>query len=264
MTVRETKERPIVVGGPCLHSAKPDFSVWILVDYSNVDPLLKQRGLGAVAWEIIQAIGPANFTPAEQVQVRLYGGWYQGDEFSKLAQQLAAEISGAFPQPVYLPAGDESLPLRVNVELARSLLIDPSRDLFHTYRPRGLPGGIICESPPFPGCISPALCPIQPLFSFFTDRTCPATDCGVRPRHVLSRPEQKLVDTMLVADLIHLASQRETVGVVSSDDDIWPGIRMALSGGGSVIHIHSKKGQGTPEFYKGPLPSAYQELHLQG
>jgi hypothetical protein len=236
--------------------------VRVLVDYANLDPLLKQRGLEAVAWEIIQVIGPSNLNPSEQVQIRFYGGWYQGDEFSKLAQQLAAEISQAFPQPMHLPTQGSSMPLRVNVELARSLLVDPSRDLFHTYRPRGLPGGIECNAPPFPGCVCPTACLIEPLYPFFRDRTCPGKDCTVRPRHILTRPEQKLVDTMLVADLIHLSSQPEATTIVSSDDDIWPGIRMALSAGGAILHVHSKRGQGTPEFYRGRLPSTYQELHL--
>ena len=68
---------------------------------------------------------------------------------------------------------------------------------------------------------------------------------------------------MLVADLIHLSASPQGVGVVSSDDDIWPGIRMALSAGASIFHIHSKKGQGTPEFYQGRLPSTYREFHLE-
>lgn len=38
---------------------------------------------------------------------------------------------------------------------------------------------------------------------------------------------------------------------------------MALSAGASIFHIHSKKGQGTPEFYQGRLPSTYREFHLE-
>ena len=58
---------------------------------------------------------------------------------------------------------------------------------------------------------------------------------------LLSRREQKLVDTMIVADLIHLASRGETpIGLVSSDDDMWPGILSALNIGASVIHVHTR------------------------
>lgn len=57
----------------------------------------------------------------------------------------------------------------------------------------------------------------------------------------MTRVEQKLVDTMLVADLIHLAINGEmTIAVVSSDDDFWPGILSAMTLGAHVVHIGTK------------------------
>jgi hypothetical protein len=234
--------------------------VWVLADYSNIDPVLKLRGLEATAHAIVSRIGPEYIDPSDPITIRMYGGWYQGDELSKLAQTLSAEIAGAFPMPVQVPPFD--ILIRVNVELARGLVVDPSRDLFHTYRLRGLPGGIAPYDPPFEGCCSPEACPIAPLYDFFRDKRCPSGGCTVRPKQVLYRAEQKLADTMLVADLVHLASSTSRVVVVSSDDDIWPGIRTALSGGASIIHLQSKRGQSTPEFYKRAVPSSYIEIHL--
>jgi hypothetical protein len=237
-------------------------AVVILVDYANVDPLIKSRGVEGLAFQIVETIGSSYFDAAESVTIRLYGGWFEGDEYSRLAQALAAEIGQSFPRPIHLTSDGISIPLRMNVELARSILIDPSHDLFHTFRPRGLPGGIQCQEPPFIGCTLQERCPLAPISSFFRERSCPTPDCAVRPKQVLSRPEQKLVDTMLVVDLLHLVMSGSRVAVVGSDDDLWPGIRMALSIGGSIIHMHSKKGQSTPAFYKRRVPTAYIELHL--
>jgi hypothetical protein len=43
---------------------------------------------------------------------------------------------------------------------------------------------------------------------------------------------------MIVADVIHLAGKGEvTIGIVSSDDDIWPGMLSAMQIGANIIHI---------------------------
>jgi uncharacterized LabA/DUF88 family protein len=236
--------------------------VWILVDYANLDPMEKQRGLEHVVWRLLQGLGQTNFEDTELVRVRLYGGWYQGDALSTLAQQLSAEIAGAFPKPMELLADGKRLRLRVIVELARSLLVDPARDLFHTFRPRGLPGGLRCATPPFEGCANVHACPIRPLHELLEFRICPTGGCEVRAKDVLDRAEQKLVDTMITTDLVQLALEGERLAIVSSDDDMWPGIRMALSRGHTVLHLHPKRGQFTPKHYKEPTPEHYVELSL--
>jgi hypothetical protein len=236
--------------------------VLTLVDYANVDPLLKERGLEAIAWRICEVLGGAHLSGADRLRIRLYGGWYQGGELSKLAQGLAAELDASFPLPVRLPVGGSTLLIRVDCELARSLIIEPGRDLFHTFRERGLPGGIKTINLPFPGCPSPEACAIGPICAFLRNSECPADGCSVRPRQVMHRGEQKLVDTMLVADLIQVASHDDRVAVISSDDDIWPGIRTGVALGCDLIHLQSKRGQHTPEFYKTSMPANYFEGRL--
>ena len=71
----------------------------------------------------------------------------------------------------------------------------------------------------------------------------------MRQNDVLQKWEQKLVDTMLVSDLIFLATRGERdLVVVSSDDDIWPGIRTALQLGARVTQVHTG-GRETPADY---------------
>lgn len=75
----------------------------------------------------------------------------------------------------------------------------------------------------------------------------------------MTRPEQKLVDTMLTADLIHVASLMGTsdLVIVTNDDDLWPGIRMAVHLGATVHHVHPRKRQTTPGFYASTVTKNY-------
>ena len=83
------------------------------------------------------------------------------------------------------------------------------------------------------------------------------------PGEVLAREEQKLVDTMLVVDLAHLARQGGSVlVVVSTDDDVWPGIRFALLLGAVLIHVHPIPGRSTPRQYRRLMTATYTEVSL--
>ena len=55
---------------------------------------------------------------------------------------------------------------------------------------------------------------------------------------LLSSYEQKMSNTMIVADFIHLAETKESVvAVVSSDDDLAAGIITAMLKGTHIIHV---------------------------
>lgn len=233
--------------------------MWVLVDYDNLDRLERERGLEHSMWMLLNQINDHSPIGSSRVVIRLYGGWFLGKELSRVAQQLSVEISQSYPAVIETAVTSEEK-IRVNVELARSLLIDPTTDLFHTYRPRGFPGGIKCEEPPFTGCKTPNNCQTEVVHDFLTSRACALDGCGIRAKDILSRPEQKLVDTMLVGDLIFLVKDSQRVAIVSSDDDMWPGIRMALAFGEPIIHVHPRKGQQTPDAYKIRAPSNYLEI----
>lgn len=68
---------------------------------------------------------------------------------------------------------------------------------------------------------------------------------------VLEREEQKLVDSMLVVDLVHYAeTTEEPLVVVSADDDLWPGIRFVLLRGARVIHVIPRRSRLNRERYR--------------
>ena len=83
-----------------------------------------------------------------------------------------------------------------------------------------------------------AACPLADMESFISRRRCPNSPCPLKPSDLLVRNEQKLVDTMMAADLfsLHLSGSADAV-VVSSDDDLLPVIRLLVSRGVNVVHL---------------------------
>jgi uncharacterized LabA/DUF88 family protein len=78
----------------------------------------------------------------------------------------------------------------------------------------------------------------------------------------MHKREQKLVDTMMVADMIHLASIGEpAIVIVSSDDDMWPGMISTLVAGVRVIHVQTS-GLKTALPYKRGVDGKYLQLEI--
>jgi hypothetical protein len=225
----------------------------VLVDYDNVRQQHRSRGLVYVADRMLQAISSVHPGLPARVRIRLYGGWYEGASPSHRAQDLASEILAEFPRMI--PAA--GVLVRTEVELAYSLEIEPSRHLWHTYRRYASTTDVACHSPATVGC-SRMACALSSTYLFLSTGHCPEPGCLLEPRDVLFKRQQKLVDTMLTADLIHLAqSDPRSLCIVSSDDDLWPAVRTALLHGKAVIHVHTLPGRSTPRYYSAGAGSHY-------
>jgi uncharacterized LabA/DUF88 family protein len=113
-------------------------------------------------------------------------------------------------------------------------------------------------------CVNASACPLDSVYDIIERGICPESTCRVVSADIMGKAEQKLVDTMLTADLIYLASNGSPdLCVVSSDDDLWPGIKSALILGARVFHIHTIAGRLTPTAYsKGAGPN-YKQLPLR-
>jgi hypothetical protein len=58
-------------------------------------------------------------------EVRVYGGWYEGNQITRMAQDLSVELQRDFPIIVRVPLGNSNLALKTSAELAVSLLQEP-------------------------------------------------------------------------------------------------------------------------------------------
>ena len=106
-------------------------------------------------------------------------------------------------------------------------------------------------------------CCLRGLKKLFRDECCP--DCTLTADDLIpERVQQKLVDTMLAADLLHLSAGggEEPVALVTSDDDLMPPVIQAVHGGATVLHLHTIATRRTPTHYVPSAGGTYLEVAL--
>lgn len=231
----------------------------MFIDYDNVDQRVRQRGVDRVVRAVLQQM-PEDALPAgTEVLARLYGGWYDQHRLSPAARALERDIGGSFPSAVSLSTLGHRI--RVSAELALALSISPAAELMNTYRVRGAPSSLRPRRYPFTGCArSEDGCPLRGTYELLGRKRCPEPECSARLRNVIMQPQQKLVDTMLTADLLYAAMRRPTTVIVASnDDDLWPAIHSAVNLGTTVHHVHPRAGRRTPEVYRSTVGRNYHQ-----
>ncbi|SEJ03597.1 hypothetical protein SAMN04487995_3147 [Dyadobacter koreensis] len=224
----------------------------ILIDYDNIESIDHGRGL---VYIIEKAVNQLNYGEIHDLRivVRLYGGWYEGNNITRRAQNLRTEIHSSFPLTTLL--SDNSTQVIVNAELATSLKIEPTKLLVNTFRRNGVPSGLKSNHPIVVGCRQTG-CPVLTVYSFVDTGKC--SQCShTKVDDIFFRKEQKLVDTMLTADMIAIAHQDKKYGIVSSDDDFWPGILTSIAMGCEVFHFQTKAGRATPTHYSRMVTQNY-------
>jgi hypothetical protein len=231
----------------------------VLVDYDNIPMIERSRGLVAVTKRIVESYGDV-VSGAKRIRYRFYGGWYEQNNTTRTAQDLIAEIQLHFPRYIDLHINGTLKRQFVKAELAQTLECDRRRPLTHTYRSRGVPTGLQPATTPLIGCSSPSACALTPVAQLLRTHQCPHKSCTTTLDDAVWRADQKMVDTMLVADLLYLANAPESdIGVVSNDSDVWPGIHCAALSGKNVHHVHPMPKRKTPVHYSSLLNSGYHE-----
>ncbi len=217
-------------------------SLLVLVDYDNVERPLLRAGPVAFARLLIPLIPEAVLAKHDAVQVRLYGGWRTLGVLTTVAQNLVPDIRNQSPAMVAVPKSGGQHQLRFSVELADGLIglnaplqetLAKDRDLRKFRSRRG-----------WPECADSANCGFAQFVGVSYSTACGKAGCSSQLSDVLVRDEQKMVDTLIVADIAFqsLSQRASDIVVVSSDTDMWPGVLLALRSGCSVTHIHTRRG----------------------
>ena len=234
--------------------------IHMLVDYDNIEELNRRRGLVDLVTTMLAKLPEDVTSDNAMISIRLYGGWYDRDRPTSLAQKLRSKIAQHFPAIIRL---GQANPRRVRtvVDLARSLLIRPDNDLFNTFRYRRGAPRLRSVRPPYDNCAAPNKCALSALDKLLKAPRCPTETCGVKLRDTFTQPYQKLVDTMLTADAIFLAHSlmATKLVVVTNDDDLWPAICTAGNLGVEIHHLHPRRGRKTPDLYLPSAPPSYYQ-----
>jgi len=212
--------------------------------------------------DIVRSVDPSTLVGFSRAQIRLYGGWYDRNITTPLAQTISAQLCRDFPKPLRFIQKGKTSRLIINAELAYGTATEPQFSLLNTYRQRSFPKGLRCHHPSDIGCINPN-CSALPFYQTFENRECRNSDCHHSLDSLLYKGEQKLVDTMIAIDLLYFSlRQHENICLVSSDEDFWPGIRAALHFGANVIVIHTKPGYSSPQHYYQGYEGRFTETTL--
>ena len=215
----------------------------VFVDYDNVESSHTMAGPVSLAKLLFSLIPDVVITRHNEIIVRLYGGWRSQGLLTTRAQSLIPNIRAASPLFVPITSAESIMQLRLTVELAdkpigSSALLSETlvkeRDL-RKFRVR---------SSPWNGCANSASCGFSQFIGLTHSTACRSGGCTVRMSDVFVRDEQKMVDTLIVADIAHqaLSERASDIVVVSSDTDMWPGVLLALRAGCCVTHVHTKTG----------------------
>ncbi len=239
----------------------------VLVDYDNVSRSHRTAGPVSLAKMLVTLL-PKNIIARHQVvTVRLYGGWRSNGTLTHFAQSLVPDIHRQSPTVLSLGDSRDAITVRLTVELAQGP-IGSSSSLEQTFvTNRGL-RNFRSSSSPWPTCANPSSCGLQ-MFSGLSHATqCGNPGCNSRLVDLFVRDEQKMVDTLIVADIAHqvFTAKATDIVIVSSDTDMWPGVLLALRAGCAVAHIHTKRGTRTQTHLMntlgGQLTRKYQQLSV--
>lgn len=215
----------------------------VLVDYDNVELSLEVEG-------------PVNFakvlTPLISGQVSFrYLKWTSGymvagdlADYVNSAQRLVPDIHAFSPTYVGTVHAGSNIQLKLTVELADKPIgltipleetLVKERDL-RKFRTR---------SAPWAQCANPSACSFKHFTGLMHNTACGNGVCANRLGNLFVRDEQKMVDTLIVADIAFqvLSEKAKEIVIVSSDTDMWPGVSLLTSRAQLSTYIPKPAGQ---------------------
>lgn len=176
----------------------------------------------------------------EDVKIRLYGGWYKNGEFTKMASKVQQHLA----QIDVFPYIKDKIKITGSIELASSLVFLSNLTWKHTYKEKnGLPRIRINSECLTQTCIQNSnLCPPKVLKKFTQKRNkkCPVNSCNISNYGVFKGMEQKMVDTLMVCDLISCSEEDliKSIAVVSDDTDLLPSLVLSMIKANNTKPIH--------------------------
>ena len=212
----------------------------ILVDYDNLG-VYKPKSINDIVTltlsRVLRYIGESRI----HCLVRLYGGWFTKEGQSNEGKAVLVKLQGN-EDIIETQVGKDGqrVVAKVHVEMASSILQKPECDLFFTYRTKARTYDLRVKKQEETECKHDS-CLLPLLAKFLKTRKCPRDGCSVDEADLVWRNEQKLVDSMIVCDLLYSADvQVDYIVLVSDDDDFVPPLVALSVMNKNVIRISPK------------------------
>ncbi|MGA3013042.1 MAG: hypothetical protein ABSD71_03290 [Bacteroidales bacterium] len=167
----------------------------------------------------------------QNISLRLYGGWFEGEHLSKKASTAMQLFSNITIFPIHLKYQNRLI--HGDIEFVTELIQIPRFKWYHTFKERaGTPHirinkehlGVVCEN-------SKDICPVFILSRFTKSKTrfCKVSGCTTIQKDVFFIKEQKMVDTLIACDIINLFENQEiqSLFLISEDLDHLPAVAFA-------------------------------------
>jgi len=231
-------------------------SLAIIVDYNNAIKIPEGDNFNSQLLsklsEIIN-IAISQVTMVNDIDIRLYGGWYEDGLFTAAASKIsqAIESEDFFPIPV---AGQPTL-IRGTIELTASSIASPMKRWPTLFKQgSGTPRLQICPGLETSICdANLSICPIHVVkrFSKGPKRICSVDGCTRANADVFRQARQKKVDVMMAADIVSAASGNykpyQAVTVFTDDTDLYPAILDAAASQTRIVLFKTRQGRGDIE-----------------
>ena len=237
------------------------------VDYDNVEINLRSAGPVSLAKVLVTAFPSRLLNQYDSIDFRLYGGWRNQNALTHVAQRMIPDIRMNSPTIVSNLRHGSLASTKLEVSLADAPIGWPTPLAESLVRERSIRNFWAVAAGP-PECRAPTSCGMAAFRNIRNTTTCSDSACTTQLGDFLVRDEQKMVDTLIVTDMAYIAYARKSPDLVliSSDNDMWPGVLVAVRAGCFVTHLHTKQGRKTPKHLLqslgGPLEKYYMQVHI--
>lgn len=197
----------------------------IIIDYNNVftcDSCTPEEIEITLNDVINRALN--NSSQIDEFYIRIYGGWYQNEMLTDRGSDVMLKFSQINP----IPNLYENRRIKGNIEFVEQIYgVDFSWK--NTYREKAGPRLIIRKDKHNSHCTNnKEKCPVEILAKFtkHNARICNVEGCQTKNMDVFSQIGQKMVDTMMVCDILTYGEEEDTefIYVLTDDVDLYPSL----------------------------------------
>ena len=233
----------------------------ILVDYDNLEKnqeLGEEESISAISYLLNLLENSSDFfdgiNALGRVDVFLYGGWYCEGNWTRKAQKISSTLSNSYPFLYTLQSG---IKINVFTQLSFGLMCLPGRAFKGTFRRYPAKYRVANKY----RCCNKS----KPCVDFIRhlEENNQCMYCYSDQSDLLFCDSQKMIDTMICCDILHLSQQHENmIVVVTSDDDLLPPLFQNCLNNANIYHVltRDKADKYFDRFYSAMAPGNYKQI----